>query len=299
MRLTRLISFLLIPVFLLSGCSPTQRNGSTKLNVVATISMLGDVVSNIGGDHINLTVLIPPDADPHAFEPVPQDAAHVSDADVIFVNGLKLEEFMNALLSDANGHGDLVVASDGIQTIDFQGEEFSDDPHVWTNPLNVKVWADNIAEALAQRDPVHADTYHANAEAYKTQLDELDAWAQDQIAQIPPDQRRLVTDHDAFGYFADHYGFKIVGALIPSYSTQSEPSAGELADLETAIKQFSVKAIFVGVSLNPALAQRVADDTGVKLVPIYSESMSEPGGPASTYLDMIRYDVNAIVEALK
>ena len=109
----------------------------------------------------------------------------------------------------------------------------------------------------------------------------------------------LITDHDAFGYFADHYGFQIVGAIIPSYSTLSEPSAAELANMETAIKQYSVKAIFVGVSLNPALAERIAADTGVSLVPIYTESLSDGDGPASTYLDMIRFDVHALVDALK
>ncbi len=288
-----------LALLFLTACSIPQPSAFGRLNVVATIPMLGDVVHVIGGDMINLTVLIPPGTDPHSFEPVPQDATRVAQADVIFINGLELEGFLRSLLNDATGHGQMVTASDGIATIKFEGEEYGADPHVWMNPLNVKVWVDNIAEALAQNDPTNADAYHANAEAYKTQLDELDQWAVNQISQIPAAQRQLVTDHDSFGYFADHYGFQVVGALIPSYSTQSEPSAGELADLETAIKQYGPKAIFVGVSLNPALAQRVAADTSVNLVPIYTESLSATDGPAATYLDMIHFDVEAIVEALK
>lgn len=295
----RLAKFVFVFALFLSACSSAHADSSSGLNVVATTPMLGDVVAVVGGDMINLAVLIPVDTDPHSFEPVPKDAARVAQADLIFINGPELEDFMQSLLDDAAGHGQVVTASDGIATIKFEGEEFGADPHVWTNPLNVKVWADNIADALAQKDPANADAYHANAEAYKAQLDELDQWANDKIAQIPADQRVLVTDHDAFGYFAAHYGFQIVGALVPSYSTQSEPSAGELADLETAIQQYGVKAIFVGVSLNPALAERVAADTSVKLVPIYTESLSAAGGPAATYLDMIHFDVDAIVEALK
>ncbi|HSS97778.1 MAG TPA: metal ABC transporter substrate-binding protein, partial [Terriglobales bacterium] len=226
--------------------------------------------------------------------------ARVAQADLVFINGLELEGFLQGLLNNASGHGDVIHSSEGIDTIDFEGEEFSGaDPHVWTNPLNAKVWADNIAEALAQKDPANANAYLANAESYKAELDELDRWAIDQITQIPADERVLVTDHDAFAYFADHYGFQIVGALIPSYSTQSEASGAELADLETAIQQYDVKAIFVGVSLNPILAERVAADTGVKLVTIYTESLSNADGLSSTYLDMIRFDVQAIVEALK
>ncbi len=296
----RTAKFVFILVFLfLTACSIPQPSISGGLNVVATTAMLGDVVGIIGGDMINLTVLIPRGTDPHSFEPVPQDATRVTQAEVIFINGLELEGFLQSLLNNATGHGQVVTASDGIATIKFEGEEYGADPHVWTNPLNVIVWADNIADALAQKDPANADAYHANADAYKAQLEELDQWASDQLVQIPADQRQLVTDHDAFGYFADHYGFQIVGALIPSYSTQSESSASKLADLETAIQQYGVKAIFVGVSLNPSLAERVAADTDVKLVPIYTESLSAVGGPAATYLDMIHFDVDAIVGALK
>ncbi len=296
---SRLLGLFASAVFL-AACASQAPTSSGKLNVVATNSILGDVVKHIGGELVNLTTLIPPKTDPHSFEPAPQDAARVAEADVIFVNGLNLEEFMQSLLSNAESHGMVITVSDGIQTIAGEEEEFADaDPHVWMNPMNVKIWADNIAEALAAADPANADVYRANAGAYKIQLDELDTWAKEQIGQIPAEQRLLLTDHDALGYFLDQYGFQFVGAVIPSTSTSSEPSAGELADLEQAIQQYGVKAIFVGISVNPALAERVAADTGVRLIPIYTEALSDASGPAATYLDMMRYDVEAIVAALK
>lgn len=305
------LTFILVSLFLLAACASGNLTGS-KLSVVATHSILGDVVSEIGGEFIDLTVLIPAGTDPHSFEPAPQDAARISDASLVFTNGLDLEEFMQALLDDAGGDTPVITVSDGIEALEFAGEEehegeehegeaheHSADPHVWMDPQNVKLWVENITEALIDEDPVHAEQYRSNADAYIEKLEELDQWALEQVAGIPTGQRQLVTDHDTAGYFAQHFGFEIVGALIPSYSTASEPTAGELAALEEAIAQYGVQAIFVGVSVNPALAERVAADTGVQLVPIYTESLSAADGPAATYLEMMRYDIQVIVDALK
>jgi ABC-type Zn uptake system ZnuABC Zn-binding protein ZnuA len=280
---------------LLAACSPAPV--PAELSVLASTEIIGDVAAVIARGHVRIRVIIPQGTDPHAFEPSPQDAALLEQADLIFVNGLNLEEPLVPLLESAGSR--MVSVSEGIVTLEREEhdqEEGGADPHVWTNPLNVKIWADNIAEALSELDPDHAADYAANAAAYKAELDELDGWAQDQIGQIPSEERVLVTDHEALAYFADRYGFEIVGALIPGFSTVSEPSAGELADLEGTIGEFDVKAIFVGVSLNPSFAEQVAADTGIQLVPLYTESL---GGLAPTYLDLIRYDVNAIVEALK
>lgn len=306
-------ALIIFAAILLAGCA-SQTGSSDKLTVVATHSVLGDVVDAIGGEHIDLTVLIAPNTDPHAFEPAPQDAARISEAELIFTNGLDLEEFMQPLLDDAGEHGAVIAVSDGVATLEFGGEdehegeehegeerehEHGADPHVWMNPQNVKLWVENIAEALIDADPSHAAEYRQNADAYSAELDELDAWALDQVDGLSAEKRQMVTDHDSLGYFAVHFGFEIVGALIPSYSTVSEPTAGELADLEAAIAQYEVRAIFVGVSVNPALAERVAGDTGVRLVPIYTESLGESDGPAATYLEMMRYDIQTIVDALK
>lgn len=307
----KLVALFAALILILPACSP-RIAGNGGLHLVATHSILGDVVGAIGGEYIELTVLIPADTDPHAFEAAPQDAARISEADLVFINGLDLEEFMQPLLDDAGEHGAVVSVSDGIETIEFAGEEEHEgeehegeahehgaDPHVWMNPQNVKIWVENITEALIDEDPEHAQQYRANANSYLQELQTLDEWAFAQVGQIPESDRQLVTDHDSVGYFAEHYGFEIVGALIPSYSTSSEPGAGELAALEEAIAQYNVPAIFVGVSVNPSLAERVAADTGVQLVPIYTESLSEADGPAGTYLEMMRYDIQAIVDALK
>ncbi|MEM5775715.1 MAG: zinc ABC transporter substrate-binding protein, partial [Anaerolineaceae bacterium] len=160
-------------------------------------------------------------------------------------------------------------------------------------------WVDNIQQALSEADPDHAAVYQANADAYRAQLRDLDAWIREQVAAIPEENRRLVTDHMEQGYFADEYGFTLVGALIPGYSTLSEPSAKDMAEIEDAIRALGVKAVFVGNTINPTLAERVAADTGIQLVYIYSGSLSPAGGEASTYLDYMRYNVNAIVGALK
>jgi ABC-type Zn uptake system ZnuABC Zn-binding protein ZnuA len=259
---------------------------------------MADVASHIAADLVDVTFLIPPGTDPHAYEPAPRDAARLAEADLIFINGLGLEETLQPLL---NEHMDKTVdVSAGIQTLVLVEEgESGPDPHVWTNPQNVKLWVDNIAEALEELDPQNTDAFATNAIEYKAELDQLDAWAMEQLAQIAPEERILVTDHEAFGYFAEYYGFEIVGVVVPGYSTLSESSAGELAALETAIDEMHVKAIFVGVSMNPSLAEQVAQDTGVDLIPIYTESLSEANGPASTYINMIHFDVETIVAALK
>ncbi|MCW5877973.1 MAG: zinc ABC transporter substrate-binding protein [Anaerolineales bacterium] len=350
-----------VTAVLLSACAGVFGASSEGLQVVATTSIVGDVISQIGGQHVEVTVLIPAGADPHGFEPTPQDAAALTSADVVVANGLGLEESLQALL-DAQGDK-VVYASEGVHALEFdehdhhdedhdhehegeeghdhdhehegedhdhehegeeghdhdhehegedhdhehEGEESHDhdhehegpDPHAWMNPQNVKVWVDNIADALAEADPAHAADYAANAESYKAELDALDAWIVEQIAAIDEHDRVLVTDHETLGYFADRYDFEMVGALIPSFSTLSEPSAGELAALEAAIAEHGVEALFVGFTVTSSLAERVAADTGVQLVTLYTEALSAADGPAASYMDMMRYNVSAIVQALK
>lgn len=276
---------------------------------MATTTILGDVVRQVGGDATELTVLLPTGVDPHSFEPAPKDLTAVAGASVIFINGAGLEEFMSRLLENAAGaSGKVVNTSAGIKlrhleegdTGNLEEPEARDvDPHVWFDPTNVVTWTQNIEEALIGLDPANAQTYTANADAYRAKLQELDAWIKQQVAQIPPDRLKLVTDHGDFGYFADRYGFEQVGAVIPSFNAAAEPSAQGLAELENAIKQAGVPAIFVGTTVNPSLAERVASDTGAKVVLLYTGSLTAPGGEAGTYLALMRYDITAIVNALK
>ena len=287
---------------------PVSLRGGEKLKVVATTSIVADVVGHVGGDRIELKVLVPVGTDPHSFEPTPRDIAAVSDAHVVFANGAGLEEFLEPLLQNAGEKEQVVHASTGIELRQVEAEEGAEreqghqhggDPHTWTDPNNVIVWTHNIEHALSTLDPAGAETYATKAQAYRAALEDLDAWIEQQIAQLPETDRKIVTDHATWGYFSERYGFEMVGAVIPGYSTLSEPSARELAELQDGIRNLGVKAVFVGNTVNPGLAQRVADDTGARLVFLYTGSLSEPDGPASSYLEFMQYNVSQMVSALK
>jgi ABC-type Zn uptake system ZnuABC Zn-binding protein ZnuA len=264
-------------------------------------------VKNIGGDQIDMSVLLPPGADPHNFEPSPKDIVLVSEADLIFINGAGLESFMARLLENTGGNATVVSLSDGLELIDAAEEgghaggsnDGGSDPHVWMDPNYVQHWVTRIEQALSEADPGHAAAYKANGQNYRQALSDLDGWIIRQVAQVPEVNRKIVSDHVVFGYFARRYGFEQVGAVIPSISTLASPSAQELADLEDAIQTLGVRAIFVDSTVNPALSQRIASDTHTQLVPIYSGSLSNNSGPAATYLDFMRTNVSAVVQALK
>lgn len=281
-----------------TGCRPAAPiTPSTQLKVVATTSILADVVSVVGGESIDLDVLLPLGGDAHTFQPTPKDATALAQAQVIFINGLGLELFLEPLLENAGGQAAVFSVSVSIPTIALESGEI--DPHVWLDPNNLIVWADNIAAALSELDAANASLYRANAAAYQTELRTLDTWITVQIAQIPAGRRAMVSDHAVFGYFAARYGFELIGAIIPGYSTLAEPSARELAALQDAILAAGAPAIFVGEALNANLAQRVAEDTRTQLVFVYTGSLSAADGPAATYLQMMRYNVKAIVAALR
>ena len=273
--------------------------------------LIGDVVAQVGGDLIELSVLLPVGTDPHSFDPTPQDIAKVADADVVFANGVGLERFLDNLIESAGAKDKVVYVSEGIDFLVFdggehEGEEHEDedthssaDPHTWTNPNNVIIWVWNVEKILGELDPENSEAYQANAGKYEAKLKDLDTWIREQAALIPIENRKLVTDHTLFGYYADEYGFEQVGALIPGYSTLAEPTAQELAEIENAIIDLDVPAIFVGNSVNPSLGERVAEDTDIALVFVYTGSLSEPDGEAPSYLDYMRYNTTAFVNALK
>jgi len=291
----------------LPALSPAPRGAGERLRVVATTTIVGDVVARVGGDAIQLTVLLPPGADPHTYEPTPADLTAVAGAHVLFVNGLGLEGFLERTLRNV-GDIPVVPVSAGIQPrpLEEHGEEHSEeshahgeaDPHVWLDVRNVMIWVENTRQALSALDPAHADRYAANAAAYRAELEALDAWVLEQVAQVPPQNRKLVTNHPSFGYFADRYGFEQVAAVYP-ISPGAEPSAREIAELEETIRRFGVPAVFAETTVNPKLAEQVARDTGVALVTLYTDSLGGPGSGVESYIDLIRYDVNAIVNALK
>ena len=282
--------------------SPVALGGGEHLRAVATTSIVADVAQAVGGDRLELTRLLPLGADPHTFEPTPQDVAAVAGAHVVFASGAGLEEFLEDLLESVGGDTDIVPVSYGIELLQLEagrGNESNVDPHTWFDPLNVVVWVHNIEQALAVLDPAGAETYRTNAEAYEAELRALHAWIEEQVALVPEAHRKLVTDHASFGYFAQRYGFEQIGAVFPGYSTLTEPSAQELAELEDSIEEHAVQAVFVGLAINPDLAERVAEDTAAELVFLYTGSLSEANGPADSYVSLMEYNTNVIVEALR
>lgn len=280
-----------------------------KLQVVATTNLVADVVAQVGGERITLYTLIGPGVDPHSYSTTPQDLRTLEGAQVVFINGLHLEAALADLLGGLTAP--VVPVNAGITpraiSEEASGEHSAEeedhheggDPHTWQRVANVKRWVENIQASLSQLDPANAAAYQAAAAAYLAALATLDAEIRAKIEGIPVESRKLVTDHETFGYFADEYGFTIIGALIPSLSTAAEPSAQALAALQDQLAAAGVKAIFVGTTVNPRLAEQIAQDLGIQVVRLYSDSLSASDGPAATYLDFMRYNVNAMVAALQ
>ncbi len=277
-----------------------------RLQVVVTTNIAADLVGRVAGDSTQVTALLPAGVDPHAYEPAPQDLGTVAEADAVFINGLGLEGFLAELLANAGGDAPVVSLSEGIRPRALQdlglgdGEEQASgiDPHVWFDPVLMVTWAGNIGEALSALDPSGSAGYRERAGDLARELVALDEWIRQQVDALPAEARLLVTDHDELGYFADRYGFQVIGAVIPGYSSVAEPSAQELADLETRIRTFGVRAVFVDRTVNAQVSERAVEDTGIRLVPLITHSLSAPDGPVPDYLSLMRYNVEAIVAAL-
>lgn len=294
----RLILFLLI---LATACTPLDSSSGSKTGpvILATTTFLADIARNVAGDRVNIDSLLPVGADPHTYEPVPVDVAKINQSTVLIVNGLDYEQFLTPLLENAGGKRTIVTASDGLPTrqMDDENGESVTDPHMWLDVNRVIKYVENIRDGLVQADPEGTKTYKSNADTYAAKLKKLDAWIVEQVSQIPAGQRLLVTNHEALGYFADRYGFTIVGAVVPGVSSDAAPSAQQMAQLVDQIKASGAPAIFLNETDNPALATQIAQETGVKVVEdLYVESLNKS---APTYIDMMKHNVTRIVEALK
>jgi len=276
----------LLLIVALVSCSETSAP-----EVLTTTTILADVAHNVAGERLAVESLLPAGVDPHSYQPSPQDTARISSSQVLIVNGAGYEHFLEALLENAGGERALIEASAGLR--------LGDDPHFWLDPNLVVTYVENIRAGLVQFDPEGEEIYQSNARAYITQLEDLDVWINEQVVQIPPERRLLVTNHEAFGYFSERYGFTIVGTVIESFSSDASPSARQMAALIDQIREQDAPAIFLDASDNPALAEQIAAETGVKVVTdLHLESLTE-GPPAATYIDMMKYNVTQIVAALK
>lgn len=289
-----------LSVLFLTGCGSAPQSGRGGLSVLATTTILADITRNVAGERAQVKSLLPVGTDPHGYQLTPTDVAKITNSTVLVQNGLEYELFLGTALENAGGKRIIVTATDGLTPRSAaQAGQGSGDPHMWLDPKLVITYVENIRDGLILADPEGKATYTANAEAYITQLKALDAWIVEQVNSIPAERRLLVTNHEALGYFADRYGFTIVGTVIPSLSTGASTSAQELAAVIDQVKSTGAPAIFLGDVENPDLANQIAAETGIRVVAdLHLESLTD-GAPAATYIEMMKYNVARIVEALK
>ncbi|MEJ1160209.1 metal ABC transporter substrate-binding protein [Prosthecomicrobium sp. N25] len=288
---------------LLLGAARGPAGASETVPVVATFSILGDFVRVVGGARVSVRTLVGPDGDAHVYNPSPADARAVAEARAVFVNGLGFEGWIERLVKASGTRASLVVATRGIsprvmEDADGHGHDHgAKDPHAWQSVANAKVYVANVRDGLVAADPDGAPVYQANAAAYLAELDRLDAEVRAAIGRVPPAERRVLTSHDAFGYFAAAYG---VTFLAPQgVSTEAEATAKDVARLIRLIRKEKIKAVFVETITDPRLADRIARETGVALGgEIYSDALSPSTGPAATYIDMVRHNVKLLTAAM-
>lgn len=302
---TRLFKHLLRPLAALALVAAAGSSfAADRLPVIASFSILGDIVRTIGGDRVEVSTLVGPDEDAHVFEPKPADAKRLVQARLLVVNGLGFEPWAQKLAKSASYKGQTVVAAQGVKPRTLpaeQGDKGHDhaetDPHAWQDPTNVVRYVRNISAALAKADPDGAGVYQANGAAYIRELESLDAWAKGQLDTIPAAKRKVITSHDAFGYFGAHYG---VGFLAPQgISTESEPSAKQVAQLIRQIQREKIKAVFFENMSSPKLLAQLSKDAGVTVGPeLYVDALSKTGGPADTYLQLMRHNVTQLVAGM-
>ena len=290
----RWILFLLAALIL----SSAPAFAAQPVKVVATFSILGDMVKNVGGDRIALTVIVGPNSDTHVYEPKPADAKALAGADLVFLNGLGFEGWMPRLVRSSGYKGTMVVASEGVKPRSMvdDGKKITD-PHAWQDLSNGKTYVANIAKALSLTDPAGAEAYRANAAAYTKKIEDMDAWVKEEFAKIPREERRMITSHDAFGYFGQTYGLTILAPI--GYSTEAEASAQNVGKLIRQIKKEKIKALFIENMSDPRIIERIAKDAGVQAGgELYSDALSAPGESGATYLDMFKNNITKMVAAM-
>lgn len=302
---------------LLAACggdvTPTSTpQSSGKPVVVATTTQIRSMAEAVAGDKAIVRSILQPGVDAHEFEPKPSDVTAINESVLVLKNGIGLDDWVDKLIEGAGGSHPVVTVSEGVPLHEGEeahtgegGQEGGDeqsgqDPHIWFDVRNAMTMTTNIRDALVRVDAANAGTYRTNAEKYLGELTELDTYITDRIASLPEANRKVVTNHDAFGYYIERYGLQFVGSIIPSLSTDAQPSAKDVADLIELTKAEGVKAIFLESSINPSLAKQIGNDAGAKVVDtLYGDSLGEAGSPGETYIGMMRYNTDTIVAALR
>lgn len=265
-----------------------------RLNVVASFSILGDFVRNVGGDRVSVTTLVGPDSDAHVYSPTPADAKRIADARLVFVNGLGFEGWLPRLVKSAGGKATIVTATSGITPLKSGSAA---DPHAWQSVANAKVYVANIRDALTSGDPANAESFKANASRYLAELDALDREVRAAVAQLPEGRRKVISTHGAFGYFAAAYGVAFIAPV--GVSTESEASARDVAAIITQIKAAKIPAVFMENISDPRLIRRISAETGARVGgTLYSDSLTGEKGDSPTYIAMVRHNIKALTSAL-
>jgi zinc/manganese transport system substrate-binding protein len=283
----------------LAVLAPASARADAPIPVIATFSVLGDMTRQVGGPSVAVKALVGPDADTHVYEPTPADLRALVGASVLVKNGLGLEGWLDRLTDAASFRGTTIIAAHDVtpRKMTEEGATITD-PHAWQDPRNGMRYAEAIGRGLGAADPAHAATYQAAAHAYAEQIRQIDTWAEAQLAPIPPARRRIITTHDAFGYYGARFGIEF---LAPEgISTEFEPSAKSIAALVAQIKREKIQAVFIENMTSPTMAQMLARETGAVLGgTVYSDALSAPNGPASTYLDMVRHNTGLFAAAMR
>ena len=309
MKVLRTLTASVGVVVVLAIATPAFAQTGKPISVVATFSILGDMLKRVGGEHVTVTTLVGPNGDSHVYQPTPADARAVNEADLLFVNGLDFEGWIDRLVDASGFNGTRVVATEGIEPRAFEeengvhkGHDQHDhgafDPHAWQSPRLAKVYVENMMIALARADPENAAAFYRNRVAYVAEISALEAQIRAMMAAIPENQRTIVTPHDAFQYFAADYG--VIFKAPQGLSTESEPSAADVAKLIVQIRKEGISAYFVETITDNRLVDQIGRETGAtRGGTLYSGALSGPGGPAPTYLDMIRHNATTIAQALR
>lgn len=293
----------LLAVVLATVLAPHPVDAQTSVKVVASFSILTDMVKNVGGEHVEVTSLVGPDGDAHVYQPTPADARAIATAQVLIVNGFGFEGWMDRLVKVAAFKGVRVVATQGVTShtmTEIEGGKKTKvtDPHAWQDLQRGMVYVRNVVEGLAKADPARASLYRANGDAYLAKLRELDAWIVTELSAVPKEKRQVITSHDAFAYFGRRYGVSFKAPV--GFSTESEPSAKDVAALITQIQRQKIRAIFIENMSDPRLLQQLASEGGAAVGgTLYADALSAPDGPAATYIDMFRHNVRQLVPAMR
>lgn len=297
--------FKLLQIGLLLIVSPVIN--AQSLNVVASFSILGDMTRQVGGDRVQVHTLVGPDADAHVYQPTPADAKTIAQAKLVIVNGYGFEGWLDRLIKSSGFKGPLVIASNGIKTLEIPHQQQARhhdhhhdsevDPHGWQDLSNALRYVDNIAKALSAADPAGKALYQANASQYKEQITTLDAAIRKEISTIKPERRKVVTSHDAFGYFSRAYGIRFIAPI--GLNTEAEPSAADLGRIIKQIRREKIPAVFLESISDPRMLERIRQESGARIGgTLYSDSLSKADGPAASYLEMMRHNARTLTTAL-